>query len=348
MLKDHPTLVMFEEFLDIPSPPGREERFAAKVCEKVEGLGYEPETDPAGNVMVRLAGRNPDLGTVVYAAHMDEIGMVVTRVCEDGSLRVDKSGGLYLWKIGECPVDVLGDEEVLPGVLSMGSIHARRVQDQAPQWKDVKIVTGMTPERLARAGIRAGSSAVPSRQVRGPVILGEGDDPLVGAWTFDDRIDVVNLLRMLEELKTRGTGPARPTVLAFTVHEEAGCHGAKFLANRIKPELFVAVDGCPVLPELDLALDGRPGIWSRDALTHFDQAVVKAFLGAAREAGTEMMPAVYDGAASDASAVYAAGGAPRVATVGHIRDNSHGFEIARLSSIENVRHTLVQFVETWT
>jgi putative aminopeptidase FrvX len=243
---------------------------------------------------------------------------------------------------------VLGDSQTVPGILSMGSIHSRRVKDRgAPDWSDVKIITGLSGKRLSEAGVRAGSSAVPSAWVRGPVVLGEGDDPLIGAWTFDDRIDVVNLLLMLREFTEKGIKPLRPTVVAFTVQEENGCHGAKFLAGEIRPELFVAVDGCPVLSELDLAMDGRPGIWSRDAVTHFDQEVVQAFIKTALELDIEMMPAVYDGAASDASMAFSSGAAARAATVGHIRDNSHGFEIARLSSIENVRKVLVRFARTW-
>jgi len=57
---------------------------------------------------------------------------------------------------------------------------------------------------------------------------------------------------------------------------------------------------------------------------------------------------VYDGAASDASLVYSTGGAQRVACFGHVRENSHGYEVARLSVFDNVFKTLVQFVTTWT
>jgi putative aminopeptidase FrvX len=345
--KDHPAVAMLSEFLAIPSPPGREERFAALVREKVSALGWKPETDPAGNVTVTVKGRLSKRPPVVFSAHLDEIGLTVLRVLPDGNLKVDKAGGLYTWKIGERPVDVIGDFETVPGIISMGSIHSKKIKDKVPSWEDVRVFTGLSPARLEKAGVRCGSTAVPVREGRGPLLLGEGDDPFVAAWTFDDRLDVVNLVRLLERLRKDGIRPARTTVVAFTVHEEEGAHGAKVLAHRLKPELFVAVDGCPTLPDLDLALDGRAGIWSRDAVTHFDQAVVRAFRQAAREAGTEMVPAVYDGAASDASLVYACGGAPRVATVGHIRDNSHGFEIARLSSIDNVLKAIARFVETW-
>ena len=71
------------------------------------------------------------------------------------------------------------------------------------------------------------------------------------------------------------------------------------------------------------------------------------FLRAAEEAGTELQPVVYDSAASDASLVYAVGGAHRVACLGHVRENSHGYEVARLSVFDNLFKTLVQFIATW-
>ncbi|MHC4598110.1 MAG: M20/M25/M40 family metallo-hydrolase [Planctomycetota bacterium] len=347
MREDHPSLRLLSELLAIPSPPGREEKTAALIRKKLEAFDYTHETDGAGNVIVRLVGQKSDLDSVIYSAHMDEIGMVVTAVEEDGTLEVNRSGGLYPWKIGERPVEVIGDFEIVPGILSMGSVHTPSVRDRKHVWSEVRILTGLTPEAMEEAGIRVGSSAVPSTKERGPILLGEGEDPLVAAWTFDDRIDIVNLLRLLERVKAEAIRPVRNTIVAFTVHEEAGCHGAKVLAQREKAELFVAVDGLPVLPENDLELDGKAGIWSKDALTHFDQDVIKAFRAAARAAGTELKTAVFEGAASDASSAYQVGAVPRVATVGHIRDNSHGYEVSRLSSFDNILNTLVQFLKTW-
>ncbi|MBN2309026.1 MAG: hypothetical protein JXR94_08655, partial [Candidatus Hydrogenedentes bacterium] len=82
-----------------------------------------------------------------------------------------------------------------------------------------------------------------------------------------------------------------------------------------------------------------------DRKVHFDQRLVQAFMRCAAEAGTGLQPAVYDGACSDASVVYEAGAAPRVATVGIVRENSHGFEVARLSVFGNLIKTLGRAVE---
>jgi putative aminopeptidase FrvX len=212
-------------------------------------------------------------------------------------------------------------------------------------WTEAYVLTGHSKTALVQAGVRPGSTAVPIPEVRGPVVFGDPEDPLVAAWTFDDRASVITELRMLEVIKERNILPQNPAIAAFTVHEEAGCHGAKVLAHRERPEIFIALDGCPMPPGAPLTLDGRPGIWSKDKVTHFDQRLIGELMRAAHEAGTGLQAAVYEGAASDASMVYASGAAPRVATVGIVRENSHGYEVTRLSIFDHLLNTLIRFME---
>jgi putative aminopeptidase FrvX len=342
-----PALSLFTELLSAPAPSGREERIARIVRNKLDGWSIPHETDGAGNVLVRLDGQRPDGPLCCLAAHMDEIGFVVTKIEPDGTLRVDRSGGLYPWKLGEGPVEILGDEQSITGVLSMGSTHTPSAANGSVTWSDVRVITGLSPQQLRDAGIRPGATGVPTRAGCGPVLFGDADDPLVGAWTFDDRMGVVALLRLLQSLQRDDLSPIYPTIVAFTVHEEGGGHGAKVVAQREQPDIFIAIDGCPIPPGAPLELDGRPGIWSKDRLTHYDQRLVRALCQAAQDAGTELQPVVYDGAASDASLVYSVGAAPRVACFGHVRENSHGYEVARLSVFENLHKTLLHFATHW-
>ncbi len=96
----------------------------------------------------------------MYAAHMDEIGLVVTKINLDGSLKVNKTGGLMPWKLGEGPVEILGDQETIVGVLSMGSTHTANAASQMITWDDVQVLTGLLPAQLKAAGVRPGSTAV--------------------------------------------------------------------------------------------------------------------------------------------------------------------------------------------
>jgi putative aminopeptidase FrvX len=342
----HPALTLFSELLSVPAPSGYEQAIAAIVRAKLDGWGYAHTTDAAGNISVRLPGRQPAAPLLCLAAHIDEIGMIVTKVEADGSLRVTRSGGLYAWKHGEGPVEILGDHGSVTGILSMGSTHTA-ASGQAIEWANVRVLTGLTLTQLAAAGIRPGSAGVPVRSVCGPWLLGDPADPLVAAWTFDDRMGVVALLRLLETLQHEQLQPQRPTLVAFTTCEEVGGLGAKVLAQRERPETFIAVDGCPMPPGSPLVLDSRPGIWVKDRLAPYEQQLVRDLCQAAQVAGTALQPVVYDNAASDASLVYEAGAAQRIACFGHVRENSHGYEVARLAVFDNVLKTLVGFVTTW-
>lgn len=344
---DHPGLQLFARLLQIPAPSGREAGMARAIQKELDQLGYAWEQDAAGNVLVRIEGTDPTAPLCCIASHMDEIGMVVTQVHNDGSLSVDRSGGLYPWKLGEGPITLLGDREEITAVLAMGSTHRPDAANSAVKWSDTRVITGLSAQALADAGVRPGTTAVPIAAHRGPVLFGDPANPLIAAWTFDDRLGVVTLLRLLDDLRESDVQPAFPLLIAFTVHEEGGGHGAKVLAMREQPTTFIAVDGCPMPPGTSLSLDGRPGIWSKDRLAHYDQALLGDLMAAAQAAGTSLQPVVYDGAASDASLVYAAGGAYRVACFGHVRENSHGYEVAPLAVFDTMFHTLREFVHMW-
>lgn len=344
----HEAVILLADLLAVPSPSGWEGGMAAVVQQKLGQMGYAYEGDAAGNVLVWLDGRDPVAPLCIFASHMDEIGFVVTAVAADGTLQVTASGGLLPWKLGESPVQILGDRETITGVLAMGSTHGGKLGDKAITWEDVHILTGLTPAQLQEKGVRVGSAGVPVPEMRGPFVFGDMADPLVAAWTFDDRAGVMTLLRLLARLKEEGIRPYHPTLIAFVTSEEIGGHGAKHLAQRQQPAVFVAVDGAPIPAGVPLQIDGRPAIWSKDRLATYDQKLLRQFCQAALAAGTEMQTAVYDGAASDASLLAYAGLAPRIACVGHVRENSHGYEVTRLSVFDHLLETLVQFIKTWS
>ena len=65
------------------------------------------------------------------------------------------------------------------------------------------------------------------------------------------------------------------------------------------------------------------------------------------DVGTELQPAVYTSTASDASLLHYAGLAPRIACFGHVRENSHGYEVARLAVFDRVLEVLIAFVRSF-
>ena len=64
--------------------------------------------------------------------------------------------------------------------------------------------------------------------------------------------------------------------------------------------------------------------------------------------GINVQTAAYLQAATDASLIHYAGLAPRIVCFGHVRENSHGYEVIRLSVLDHLLNTLIAFVEDWT
>ncbi len=339
-------LDVFRQLLSVASPSGNEKQMSGLLAGLIDEMGWKAEIDAAGNVLVRLAGQDPSLGLCILAAHIDEIGVVVKIIHPDGSLEIENAGGLLPWKLGERPIEILGDHETIVGVTGFGAAHGSKM-NRLVEWGDVKVITGLTMEQLKKAGVRPGSCGVPLRSQCGPVLFGNPADPLVAAWTFDDRMGVVALLRLLKVMKLEGIQPQHPTIIAFTTQEELGGQGARILAHRERCETFISIDGSPIPPESGLSLDGRPAIWSMDRLGQFDQDLLRFLVNAAVEAGTDLQPVLQLGAACDSSMVGATGGAARIADFGHVRENSHGYEVSRLSVFDNVLKILVQFIKTW-
>lgn len=341
---DNAILNRFKSLLYTPSPSSRERGLAKVICQQVTEMGYACTQDAGGNVLVEVKGQSPELPVWCYAAHMDEIGMVITEVPQNGRLRVTRSGGLFPWKLGETPVEVMGDRGHVLGLLSMGSTHTPKAAEKVVTWEDVWIETGLTLDELKAVGIRPGSMAVPHATHRGPVIFGSSGNELAAAWTFDDRLGCALQLEVLAKLKSAQEKPRHPSVFAFTHHEEGGGHGAKNVARALRPEAFIAIDGAPIPPGSPLVMDERPATWSKDTLAHYDHELLMEIIAAGDEVGVEVQSVVYDGAASDATMVLSAGHTDRALVFGCARGNSHGYEMLCVNVLANTLKTLYRFV----
>ena len=334
-------LALLTELISCHSPVGEEHReIEAVVRREFEATGAKVWRDDAGNVVAHLPG---DGTRVMIAAHTDEIGMVVTKVESDGRLRVENCGGAYPWKYGEGPVDVLGRETVR-GILSVGSVHTtvgvvhELKSSRALTWDLVSIFTGLRADELARKGVRVGTRAVVARERKQPQILGD----YVASFALDDRMGVTALIAGLREM---GNVPYDADLyFVATTGEEAGMLGAVRAAQHIRPEVCVALDTSPVAAGTPLVVDARPVIWYREA-AYNDKVECDRLYELAEELGIGAQPCMYTAAASDAGKIKQLGLAGRTVCFGFARENSHGYEYAHISSLENVTRLLVAYLQ---
>jgi putative aminopeptidase FrvX len=325
------------------SPSGVEDAVDAYLVERLSGLG-EPRTDTAGNIVLRVEGREPGPVRAVLA-HKDEIGAMVKRVEEHGRLRVGKLGGSFPWVWGVGPVDVLGRHATVPGILSFGARHvskesAHREQQESAgvRWHDAWVETKLDGAALEAAGIRPGTRLVPTTARKAPVRLG-ADAEYVAAYAIDDKGAVAGLIDLAERLRT----PLHTTELVFTAREEIGCHGALWYGRHTEAEAIVAFEVTPVAEEYGVDAGPDPVLVVADAYGPLDEALTRQLEDAAAGAGVRMRHASLAAFGSDATAILKSGLGPRAACLAFATENTHGFEIAHLDGIAGC----VRVLEAW-
>ena len=280
-------LELVGELTTLPGPPGQEGLVREAVAAHAERLGCVHAADARGNLLLSLPGaeRLPAAPDIVVMAHLDEIALMVVGAEADGRLVVTNLGGVYPWKWGEGPVQILTPGEPLTGILSFGSIHtndagspAAQARERALTWGDARVFTGLTPGKLAARGVRAGTRVAlhPSRRAMTEI----GD--FVAAPFLDDRADLAALLLALEE--TSGLDPAR-VLFAATAAEEVGGQGALWLLRQRPATVGIALEIGPRVPESPFALDDQPTVWVNDSYSAMQASDIELVAQAAEGIG---------------------------------------------------------------
>jgi len=327
--------------IDCHSPSGAEAENDRELSDRLRHLGREPLLDSAGNLIVRIPGRGP--GSIAITAHKDEIGMLVKQVEADGRVQLRRLGGTYPWIYGEGVIDLLGDRQVVPGILSFGSRHIshespqKAQQDSAPvRWEDVWVETRRSPEALEQAGIRPGSRAVVGRHRKAPIRLGDH----IAGYTLDNKASLAILLELARRLEK----PRCDVFLLASAKEEVGAVGAMYFSQRQRLDALVALEIIPLAPEYGINDGPEPVLLSQDGYGIYDEDLTRDLAEAAERAAVPIQRAIISGFGSDASIAMKFGHIPRGACLGFPTQNTHGYEIAHLGAIARCADILVSWL----
>lgn len=339
------TLALLTRFCEAHSPSGHEREIDPLIREAFVQRGFTPQTDSAGNLFVVRPGRTAR--RVIVTAHKDEIGVIVKRIDHDGRLQVRRVGGSFPWVYGEGPMDVLGDDAVVTGVLSFGARHTSpespqyAARDQALQWEMAWIETFMDPGELEDLGVHIGSKAVVARGRKTPLEL----RGYVGGYGLDDKAALVVLFDALDQLGEAET--EAELIFAVTATEEIGVAGAAWLAARHPADVMIALEVAPVADEYHTICDARPVILMQDSYMVYDERVARELTTAAMNLELGVQYACVSGFGSDASLTARAGHTARAAAVGFATENTHGYEIAHFGGILNCARLVAEYLRSY-
>ena len=203
---------LMKELCALPGPSGCEDAVRAFVLKRVKPFADEIRTDAIGNVMVFRKGRKALDRPVALCAHMDEVGVIIKKITEDGMLKFGFVGGVDPRVVIGRPVR-FGD---VPGVIGIKAVHLTTAAERRtmPKTKNLYIDIGATSRAAAEKLVSLGDYGVFDSAAT------EFGDGLIKAKAIDDRVGCAALLRLLED------EPPVDTWFCFTVQEETGLRGA--------------------------------------------------------------------------------------------------------------------------
>lgn len=223
---------LLRELTETPGISGDEGRVRELIREKVEEHADSVEVDSLGNLIARKGSGER---TLMVAAHMDQIGLVVKRVDDNGFIHVGKVWGTYPKVLVNQRVIVeASDGEERTGVIGVKPIHMQEDEEQKelPEMKKLFVDVGAEDEDDVRdMGVRVGD------YIRYDQGFAELENGYVTAPAFDDRAGCAALI----DAFNRFDGDFE-LVAVFSAQEEVGTKGATTSAFRVDPDVGLAVD----------------------------------------------------------------------------------------------------------
>ena len=172
----------------------------------------------------------------MLAAHMDEIGLMVKRIDDNGFIRVSPIGGIEpITLVGQVVKLLHSDGSIIcNGVITFGELHDGSEIKNLPRMDYIYVDTGLSKEQLGKKGVDIGTYIVPDHKFR---FLGNKN--IFTGKALDDRIGCYMLIKMAERLKNFHN---LNIYYVFTVQEEIGLYGAKTSVYEISPDWGIAID----------------------------------------------------------------------------------------------------------
>ena len=279
---------LLEKLTSAFGPSGYESQVRDLILETIKNDIDEYRIDTLGNLITRKGTRKENGKRIMVSAHMDEIGLMVTHVDEQGFAYITNLGGVR-------PLNCISNRVVFADGTE-GMICARDMKPgEIPPMDKLFVDTGASSRENCK--VKIGDPAV---------FVGRFVD-MGNRWmskTMDDRIGCLIAIEALKALKES----PNEVWFVFSVQEEVGLRGAKTSAYSVDPEIGIALDvtlcnDTPGLVERNLKFGAGPCIKAKDGSLVGTPWLNNALYDAAERAGIPYQVEVLRGAGTDAGAI---------------------------------------------
>ena len=278
----------------------------------------------------------------MLAAHMDEIGLMIKAIRDDGRMKVAMIGGLEPVTLIGQSVSLLGHqcEVICEGVLTTEEIHEDFPPEKIPDIDDLYIDAGVNAKELQKLGIHVGTSAVAKHSAK---FLGSKE--YLSGKGLDDRIGCYVLIQLAKKTKNL----KKNIYYVFTVQEEIGLYGAQTSAGTIDPDWGIAIDVTNTLDAMvpkSYELGKGPCITAMDSDMIASSCINNNLIAIAKKKNLPFQMKVEEGGTTDATRIRLAKGGIPATTVGVAIRNLHStISIAHMKDIESCITLLHEFLK---
>ena len=221
--------MLLKQLSELDGAAGDEREVRNFIKENIKHYVDSMETDRLGNLICYKKGKYKK-PTVLLAAHMDEVGFMITEKKQDGTLKFSRIGGIDT-RVMLSKTLRIGKNKV-KGVIGIKPIHLMEDDEynKVPKFKDLYIDVGAQSNKEIK-DIEIGDFAyfdTSFKKTKNGIAKGKA---------FDDRIGCSLILDLVKEKITF------PLYAVFTVQEEIGLRGARVIGNRLNPDYALILEG---------------------------------------------------------------------------------------------------------
>ncbi len=308
---------------------------------RAEAAGAETRTDGMGNLICVKKGAKEAPNKLMLAAHMDEVGLMVKRITNQGYLKFACLGGIDRRVLLGKPV-FLGKNRI-PGVIGLKAIHLTTAEEEKkiPKLDDLFIDIGAKSREEAEKLTHIGDFAVFSDSMT------EFGDGMLKAKAIDDRIGCAVMIELLEK------DLPMDVTFAFTVQEEVGTRGAMGAAFSVTPEIALILEGTTAAdsPTTDahrrVCYPGKgPVVPYMDGGTVYDRGLFELLRALAESNGIPWQTKEYVSGGTDARVIQRTKTGVRVAAVSAAVRYLHSpSSVASVKDLEHIEALALHFIE---
>ena len=322
---------LLEKLAQCVSVSGRESAVREIIEKELKGICDEIYTDALGNLICHKKGNGKKL---MLAAHMDEIGLIVTFIDKNGFLRFSEVGGALKYN---CINTGVVFQNGTRGTIS----YENKENPSNVKFDKMYIDIGAKDEEDAKTRVNLGDVASfdGSFSQMGDRVMSKALDDRAGCWA---------LIRAIQSAKNH----ENDIYAVFTAQEELGLRGAKTAAYAISPDMAVAVDvsnvgDTPFSLELNLCLGKGPAIKIKDASFIIHSAVRSFMLDAAKSIGIDYQIEAASYGGTDAGAIHLTGGGVPSGTISIPTRYIHSpHEVVDTDDLKSTASLLKKLIET--